>query len=359
MARQLQNHLRSLAPLTALVAAVALWTGCSGGESFTGIRFEPKSIDLGRFNAGPVRELSFPFEVRDEQVVIDSADPDCGCLAPSLWVGGKLLLPRPASKGGGWLLKPGSEGELRVSYATAGYRGRKRTGVFVRGTGPGLPLKLEVDSWLDAWFKLTPDPVQMGKIDGRMDARVEVVVRGEELFRITEVLGGAAPLEVEGLPNSTAALEQRFVILLPARPEESGRRAAILNMGTDIGRSFRVSVGWEWTPEVWVQPWPRLILTGLNTTAETFAAIEVGTDAGTMKPLQVELTGVPGAETEVVEEVPGRRYRVKLKLPAGLPAGSLKGSLRLRTDLHRPDGSEETVERELPILGLVSEASTR
>lgn len=359
MARQLQNPLRSLAPLTALVALVALWASCSGGESFSGIRFEPQSIDLGRFHAGPVRELSFAFQVREEQVLIESADPDCGCLAPSLWVDGRPLLPRPASKGGGWLLEPGTEGELRVNYATAGYRGRKRTGVFVRGTGAGLPVKLEVDSWLDAWFKLTPDPVQLGKIDGRKDARVEVLVRGEEPFRITELLGGAAPLQLERLPSATAALEQRFVIFLPASPEESGKRAAVLNLGTDLGRSFRVSVGWEWRPEVWVTPWPRMLLTGINSAAETFAAVEIGTDSGTMKPPEVELSGIPGAETEVVEEVQGRRYRVKLKLPAGLPAGSLKASLRLRTDFHRPDGSEETVERELPILGLVSEASSR
>lgn len=358
MARQLRHLSRPRALQAVLTAAAALWVGCSGEEATPGIHFEPQAVDLGRFHAGETIPVEFPFEVHGEQVLIERFEELCGCLEPRVLVNGEPLAPRPPEEGGGWLLEAGTEGAVVVDYATAGYRGRKRTGVVVHGRGAGLPAPLGIDSWLDGWFETSPQIARFGAVDGREDHVVEVTVTGEQPFRVTELIGGAAPLQVQGLPSAAPSTQQTLRILLPARPEESGRHVSFLNFGTDVGRSFRMAVEWEWAPEVQIQPWPRLMLRGLDPAAETWAVAQVAVRSGVLEGLEVNLEGPEGSTAELMEEVAGAGYRVKLMLPAGLPSGPVRASLRF-TGLHRrADGTTEPLDRTLPILGIVPEAES-
>jgi len=337
----------------ALLALLAVSAAC--GRPEPGISFETREIDLGRLWAGETLEVVFPFEVHGEPVLLQRMEPDCGCLSPGVRVDGKPLAVRPDAEGGGWDLPPGTVGEIHVRYATAGFRDRKRTGLRLYGSGPGLPAQLVVDSWLDAWFEVTPEPLVFGPVNPAEGAVAELVVRGEEPFRITEVLGGAAPLEVEGLPSAEAAIEQRLRVVLPADAEAQGRHAAFLNLGTDNGRSFRIGTSWEWAGRIWLDPWPRMVLLDLDPQARTFAAVQVAATRGSLEAPEAVLEGVEGAEVEVVETVPGSRYQVKLTLPAGLPVGTLRAQLKLTLRLTE-EGGTEVLLRELPILGVVQES---
>ena len=328
--------------------------GC-GKPAAPGISFAELERDLGRFYAGETLELTFPFEVHDEPVTLLRMEPDCGCLSPGVRVDGRPVTVRTDAEGGGWVLEPGTVGEIYVRYATAGYRGRKRTGLRLYGTGPGLPAQLVVDSWLDSWFELNPEPVRFGAVIPTEGAVREVVVRGEEPFRITELLGAAEPLQVEGLPSPEPALEQRLRLVIPPDPSGQGRHAAFLNLGADNGRSFRISASWEWAGKIWLEPWPRLVLLDLDPTVRTFAAVQVAAPQGRLEAPEVQLSGIEGATAEVAEVRPGASYRVKLTLPEGLPPGPLRGSLKLTLRLTEGE-STEVLERELPILGVVRDS---
>ena len=330
--------------IAAFLACAAV--ACGGGEPRArGFVLGESSIDLGDRWAGEDIPLEFPFEIVGEGVVIESLLASCGCLGPEILVDGERV---PF----GQALPAGSRGTLRVLYRTAGFQGRKETGVEILGRGPGLPTRVEIDSWLKPWFVLEPQTLRFGTVDGAQPESRKVLVRGQAPFRLTRLVSGTPALEVVGVPSEQQAMEQELEIVLQPGQEE-GRGAGFLRFETDQpGFLFTLACDWTTAGDLWLWPGRRMLLGQLRPGVEIFQAIEVGARVGTLKAPEVALEGLPGGEArvEIVDE--GRRYRVNLKL---IPEpGTLRGTVTLSLP-YVVEGREETVERQVEVLAVVHE----
>lgn len=341
MSRQSLAH--RLFPIFSLLLLGGTFS-CTGKTAPDGLHFAQPVQDLGEMWAGEVRMLEFPFTVGEQPVRIDSALPDCGCLAPKVLVDGQALL-LPAS------IAAGVEGVLQVEYHTAGFQGRKFTGVDLAGEGPGLPMKLEVQSWLRPWFDVQPRAVDFGAVSGEEEVLHKVVVRGQEPFRITEVLGSAPPVEVVGVPSAEARVEQEFHLRLPASIEE-GRHFGVFNFATDHeGYAFTLPMSYEVAGRLWTRPAGKLLLGTLKAGVEHFTTIEVGAREGVLEAPEVVLEDIPGGAVRVETLAEGSRYRVQLGLSPN--SEHVGGTAVLKLPYTDPAGHHEVVERRIRVFGVV------
>ncbi len=318
--------------------------GCGHSESEPGLHFQVELVDVGRLFAGPTLPVVFPFVNGPVPVAVDRLEPSCGCLEPQLIVEGQ-----PLSVPG--IVPPGAHGEVRTEYRTAGYAGRKVTGVAVHGAGPGLPVILTVDSILDSWLEVEPQIAEFGVISGEQEQILTLLIRGRGSFRITELLGSAPGVSARGIPSAKSALEQR-VDLVIAPSQEEGRHAAFLNFGTDANWSVRVPVSWEIAGRLWVNPSRLLPLGAIRPGVAASTAIEVGAREGELDPPEVTVADLAGIRTEVRVLEAGSRYRIDLTLPNDLPEGTFSGRVQILLR-HRIDGRIEEVLREVRLLGVV------
>lgn len=335
---------RRCAPLLALGLAL----GACGQEQAPGLAFAHERVDVGRMFAGPDVPLSFPFVNGSTDVRLDLIETSCGCVEPELFLDG-VRVPLPAT------IAAGVSGEIRAVYRTAGYSGRKLTGLVLRGLGPRLPQKLEVDSILDAWLEFDPPQLDLGEVDGAGETVREVRVTGREAFRLTELLAGSPLVRVEGLPSAMPAREHLLRVVWLPNPEE-GRQAAFLNFGTDVGWTARLGVAAEVRGRLWVSPGRLLMLGEIPPGVAPSTGVEVGVRDGTLEPPEVEIAGLAGVRVAVRSVEENRRYQIDLTLPDDLPAGAFSAQVLLRLR-HHVDGRIEPVERTLRLLGVVRKPS--
>lgn len=329
-----------------LLAILCLsWTtSCSDDSAPEGLSFEQPVIDLGELWAGEVVPLEFPFRVSGTEVRIDTALPDCGCLQPRLTVNGALV---PL----GTVLAPGTKGILAVDYHTAGFQGRKFTGVDLAGSGLGLPLKLEVQSWLRPWFEVTPRFADFGQVQGDTEQLVQMTVVGQEPFKITALLGAAPPIHVRGLPSLESKKQHTFQVVLPPTTAE-GQHFGVLNLGTDQeGFAFTVPVSYRVAGLLWTIPDEKILLGELSQRVEFFTQVEVGVRAGRLELPQVVTKGLPDAVVRIETVVEGSRYRVQLGLTPG--AEHISGELILSLPYTDQAGTSEVLERHMRVFGVV------
>lgn len=338
-----QSLLRTLLVFFGLLGLSAL-SGCSGQEKAAGISFQEPLVDLGELWAGEIRVLEFPFTVHGESVRVDSALPDCGCLAPQILVDGNPL-QLPAT------LAAGEEGLLRVEYHTAGFQGRKFTGVDLAGAGTGLPIKLEIRSWLRPWFEVSPRALDFGSVTGEEEVVGSITVRGQEPFRITEILAASPPVEVLGVPSTEAKTEHVLKLRLPATKEE-GNHFGVFNFGTDReGFTFNLPMRYIVAGKLWTLPAQKLLLGTLKAGGEHFSTIEVGVREGRLEPPQVVLEDIPGGAVRVETVVEGSRYRVQLGLSPNQE--HVGGTAVLSLPYTNAAGHREIVERRIQVFGVV------
>ncbi len=317
---------------------------CSRQPAVVGLVFDQPLVDLGERWAGETIPLEFPFSVRQQGVRIEQALPECGCLAPTLWVDGQKLP-------WGQELVPGTKGKLVVEFHTAGFQGRKFTGVDLQGVGPGLPTKLEVHSWLRPWFELRPRFVDFGIVRGEKERVVEVEVKGQKPFRVTAILGQAPPIEVRGIPSTKARLVQKLQIVLPPTQAE-GNHFGVLNFGSDQeGFAFTLPVNYKVAGNLWTIPDQKLLLGELQEGVKFFAQVELGARSGVLKAPEVVLKQLPEASYRVETVVEGARYRVQLSLTPG--PDHVVGEILLRLPYQAEGETEKIVERRLRVLGAV------
>ena len=332
--------------LTLVLTASVAWS-CSGKNlpEAGGLVFQQSFVDLGERWAGEQIPLEFPFSVVGSPVVVSSVLPECSCLSLELWVEGK-----PYAMGSE--IPPGNDGVLKVLYHTAGFRDRKFVGINLKGVGEGLDARVEVRSWLRLWFDLQPEVVNFGLVDGKEERSIQVVVQGQEPFRITEVLTQTPPLEVRGVPSAESRHRHVLEIILPPTTEE-GRHAGFFSLATDKqGYTFRLAVGYEVAGDLWTMPDKRLLLGELRSGVEQFSVIEVGARTGQLAEPQVALEGLPGGVVQVEKLATEGRYRVHLRL---LPDASKISGVVVLSLPYTVDGHTQVVERRIQVFAVVRE----
>jgi len=330
--------------LTLLLTGSVAWS-CAGKDlpAGGGLVFHQTFVDVGERWAGEQIPLELPFSVVGSPVVVNTVLPECSCLRLEMWVDGE-----PYTMGSA--IAAGQDGVLKILYNTAGFRDRKFVGINLKGVGEGLDARVEVRSWLRLWFDLQPEVVDFGVIDGKEQRTIQVEVRGQEPFRITEVLSQTPPLEVRGVPSAESSRRHVLEIVLPPTTAE-GRHAGFFSLATDkLGYTFRLGVGYEVAGDLWTMPDKRLLLGELRSGVEQFSVIEVGARAGQLAEPQVTLEGLPGAAVQVEKLTTEGRYRVHLRL---LPDSSKISGVVVLSLPYTVDGHTEMVERRIQVFAVV------
>lgn len=329
--------------------AAALLAACSRTPAEPGLHFESTLADVGRMFAGPSVPIEFRFVNGPVPVEIHDVATSCGCLDPQVWIGEeRLALPG--------VVPAGATGVVRTEYRTEGYSGRKKSGLTLRGPGPGLPAELIVDSILDTWLQVEPEVAQFGVVDGVSERILRVVVRGREPFRLVEPVIGSPGIQVRGAPSAGVAAQHELEVVLEPSGEE-GPHAAFLNLIADNGWSVRLPVAWNTEGPLYVTPHRLLPLPRMRPGVAVSVAIEVGARVGTLEPPEVEIRDLAGVKTSVRTVQEGSRYRIDLTLPADLPVGAVSGWARILLR-HRLDGEVQEVTREVRFLGVVQADSS-
>lgn len=329
-------------------AFLALCAACAPAPAdlATGLVFPAPVVDLGTLMSGREEIVRFPFEVRgDQPVSVSALLPGCGCLEPYLVRDG-VRLPLGAP------LAPGSRGEIVVAFRTAGYVGRKDTPLRVEGSGPGLPVELEIRSLLEPWLVVEPARWTPGPLDGEGPWEVEFRVRGPEPHRLLEPAGLPAGVAVEGLPSARAAREHRFRVVIGAGAAP-GPQAWFLLLRADNGVSTVIPVDYRIEEEVWTRPERVIRLGEVPAGGEVAATVDVGVRHGELSVTAYRLEGLPGGTVECLELTPSRSYRLRLRLPIEVGAsGVLAGKLHLELR-HLVGGVSEDLSRQLTLAGVV------
>jgi uncharacterized protein DUF1573 len=314
----------------------------------TGLVFSNRLQALGVLTSGEVREVVFPFTVGGQSVTVHNFETSCGCLNVRILIGGEV---HPL----GQEIAPGSRGELRVEWRTAGFEGLRKSTIRVLGVGPGLPATLNFSAELEPWFRIESGPVfQMGEFDGEIKQTFEVKVSAPEPFRLLDILAGLAPLKLAGLPSGQAATEQVFQIVIPAGEAEEGQHTGFLQFRTDQEYALTVPVDFTVARELWVKPAKRLLLGSIQSQQPSQAVLEVGARLGRLEKPVATLQGIPNASIVVVTLEDYKRYQLRVNVPSGLASGPVKGTIHLQLR-HLLQGQERTVERVLQLLGVVTD----
>jgi hypothetical protein len=322
--------------------------GQSDPAEAVGLLFEQPRLELGEMISGEERLVLFPFEVSDAPVRVNRFVSSCGCLDV------ELVSEQGEAFELGSLIPAGTRGELRAVWRTSGYIGNRESTVRLLGEGPGLPQTVRFSGFLKPWFVIEPEIASFAAADRDVEQELFVTVRGPEPFRLLDILASSTGIRVEGLPSAEPSTEQVVRLIREAGESEEGRRAAFLQLRSDFeGYSATIPVEVIVQSQVWVAPAKRYLLGKVVDRVITAPPLEFGAREGELEVLEVRSEGVEGVQLKYETIEAGKRFRLRLELPAGLASGPLRGTIHLRF-AHRLAGRESLLEREIQYFGLAS-----
>jgi len=332
---------------------VGLWLllgGCGQSDpaEAVGLLFEQPRLELGELVSGEERLVLFPFEVSDAPVRVHRFDSSCGCIDIEL-----VSDEGEVFELGAWI-PVGTQGALRAVWRTSGYIGNRESTLRLLGEGPGLPQTVRFSGFLKPWFIIEPEIAAFAAADREVEQEMFVTVRGPEPFRLLDILSSSPGIRIEGLPNAISSTEQVIKLIREAGASEEGRRASFLQLRSDFeGYSATIPVDILVQSQVWVAPAKRLLLGKVVDGVISAPPLEFGAREGELEVLEVRSEGVEGVQLEYETIEAGKRFRLRLELPAGLASGPLRGTIHLRL-AHRLAGRESLLEREIQYFGLAS-----
>lgn len=313
-----------------------------------GLLFEQPRQALGEMISGEERLVLFPFEVLGAPVRVNRFDSSCGCLDV------ELVSDQGQVFGLGTLIPAGTRGSLRAVWRTSGYVGNRESTVRLLGEGPGLPQTVRFSGFLKPWFSIEPEIASFEAADREIEQEMLVTVRGPTPFRLLDVLASSTGIRVEGLPSTEPSTEQVVRLIREASESEEGRKAAFIQLRSDFeGYSATIPVEVIVESQVWLAPAKRYLLGKVVDRVITAPPLEFGAREGELEVLEVRSEGVEGAQLKYETIEAGKRFRLRLELPAGLASGPLRGTIHLRL-AHRLAGRESLLEREIQYFGLAS-----
>ncbi|HEX9793323.1 MAG TPA: hypothetical protein VGC54_05005 [Planctomycetota bacterium] len=336
------GRLRS-APLGMVLLAAA---ACGRPAAPLGFELARNSADFGAIEIGTSRALEVAFRT-DVAVRFDGLLASCGCTVPRLLVDGAVLAP-------GSTLPAGATGLLALTFTATGGAGTKSAEVTVQGAGPGLPARLGLKADQRSWYRIDPPLVDLGVLLGGEAVWATVRVEADNAFRLAEVVQLPSPLRLEGVPSGAAARVQVLRVGVDAATAEEGVQRQFFRVRADNGHHVELPVVFELARPLYTIPSERLLLGAVRRGYEFQTTVEVGAREGRLAPPEGRLEGFGEARVEVVTLEQGRRYRMRLVLPADLPPGPLAGTLHLL--LHQQGAQGDTAaERTIQVFGVVQD----
>lgn len=314
------------------LACLPAWSLRADGESTPGpvpvITFEEIVHDAGESWEGDAVSHVFTFTNTGNAVLeITRVRSGCGCTASNL---------------SSDRIAPGQSGEIRVSFNTRGYRGRKSQYVYVTSNAPASPtLRLTLATTVKTLAAFSPRHLQFGRVmEGRAEVReISLVFDGEP----------AAVREISVEPNlfSARILESgeagRIPIEVSISPEAPpGQHRGTLTARLDHPRFPSLTARLHAVVEEAVQFSPRT-LSFNRAEQESGTVKEIRIVNKGEKPIAIQGAASQIPEFEVVEiktVIPGKEFTVTVRLRPPAEPGNYSGNIRIATD--RP--GEELIE---------------
>ncbi len=287
------------------------------------ITFKETVRDVGESWQGDQVTHVFSFTNTGDSVLeISRVRSTCGCTASNL----------SSNR-----VEPGESGEIRATFNTRGYRGKKSQPIYVTSNDPGQPtVQLRLETTIRTAAAFEPANVQFGKVVlGQGAVREAAIVFDGDPFPVQEVSAQPEFFSARILDPEEGGKRVRIeVTLSPEAPvgRHMGTLAARLDhphLKNLSGRLMAVVEGLiTWTPRM-------LFFGRQDQTDVVVKTISVSNQA----PEPIEIRGVSSSIPQFTAEVktldPGKEFEVSIRLSPETEPGRYNGEVRIETS--RPD----------------------
>jgi len=202
-------------------------------EKTPNISFTETTFDFGSVYQGEKVEHIFKFKnTGDGELIIDRVRASCGCTAAIL---SDTALPSD------------EEGEIEVTFNSAGYVGRIAQSISVQSNDPLNPtVVFKITGEVKVEIEVKPTSVQFGNIqqNTRAVSRLEIIQRGDEELLIDKITTDKSYIKIDSFEKREQRGKNIYsldVALTPEAPE--GRFIGRLEVLTNSKRRPRVLIG--------------------------------------------------------------------------------------------------------------------
>jgi hypothetical protein len=288
------------------------------------IEFRETVYDAGESWQGETVSHVFSFtNSGNAELKISRVRSTCGCTASNL---------------SSDTIAPGESGEIRASFNTRGYRGKKSQSIYVSSNDPGQPtVQLRIETTVKTAAAFSPVHLQFGRVTvGAGAVRETALVFDGESFPVLEISAqpeffSARILEPEGETGGDPPIRIE-VALSPEAPV--GRHRGTLTARLDHPRIKHLTGHLLVTVEGVITSSPRMLFFSGEDQAEVVVKTVSVTNQGE-EPVEIRnvSSSIPQFTAEVKTIEPGQNFEVSIRLSPETEPGRYNGEVRIETSL--------------------------
>ncbi len=288
------------------------------------ISFQETVHDYGESWQGDQVSHVFTFtNTGDTELQISRVRSSCGCTASNL----------SSNR-----IAPGESGEIRATFNTRGYRGRKSQPIYVTSNDPEQPtVQLRLETTIRTVAAFDPPTVQFGRVPiGQGAVREAAVVFDGEPFPVREISAQPEFFSARLLdPEQGDKGERRVRIEVTLSPEVPvGRHLGTLSVRLDHPKMQNLSGRLMAVVEGTIAYTPRMLFFSRQDQVD----VEVKTISLTShSPEPVEIRSVSSSIPQFMAELktlePGREFEVAIRLSPETEPGRYNGEVKIETSL--------------------------
>ncbi|MBU0533966.1 MAG: DUF1573 domain-containing protein [Candidatus Omnitrophica bacterium] len=304
------------------------------------IKFDEYVYDFGLAKVGEKVDHTFKFRNDgNEEFIIDKASGSCGCTAIA-----KLTEKH---------IPPNGEGEIKVSFNTAGYAGFVSQKIYVHSNVPAIQLKIQ--GIVKTGLSVYPENINFGSIgqENQESRRINIAKIGDENLEITEVTSSSDYIstQITEIPQYTPEktldeYNKRFevqVVIAPDIPIERFNETITIYTNDETLSEIKVPVVGkvinsteigvsEFNMPILVFP-PLFLFDSLKQGEIASRQISIKTTSD--NPWKIEKIENPLEEflsIAITTKVEGKEYEIIASLKENAPAGNIKDSIVIHTN---------------------------
>lgn len=286
------------------------------------IEFKETVHDAGESWQGETVSHVFTFtNTGDAELAISRVRTSCGCTASNL---------------SSDRIAPGESGEIRASFNTRGYRGRKSQPIYVSSNDPDQPtVQLRIETTVKTLAAFSPAALQFGSVTvGQGAVRETSLVFDGETFPVLEVSAQPEIFSARILePESGAAGDGPVRIEVALSPEAPvGRHRGSLTARLDHPRLKTLTARLLASVEGKIAYSPRMLFFSRDDHAGGKVKTVSLTNNGEA-PVEIRraAVGIPQLEAEVKTVRPGKEFEVAIRMKPDAEPGRYAGELKIET----------------------------